>query len=260
MKAKRPFKIVSILVILFLVIPLFLMVISAFNTSSSVSFKLQGVTLKWFVKALSSKTFIKAFMLSFKISMFATLLALILGIPVSYALWKSTSKYKVYIQNFFLSSTFIPTMVVSYALFQWILLKLKLPVFYVLLLSHLIVCFPYIIRVVNASLIQFDPYIEEVSWTLGMGKIETFLKIIIPNIGGGIISSFILAFINSFNNYPISMFLTGPGVSTLPLAILEFVEYNYDPTVSAISVLLMFITLILMIIVEKTLGLNRLKG
>ena len=91
MKAKRPFKIVSILVILFLVIPLFLMVISAFNTSSSVSFKLQGVTLKWFVKALSSKTFIKAFMLSFKISMFATLLALILGITVSYSLWKSTS-------------------------------------------------------------------------------------------------------------------------------------------------------------------------
>jgi len=65
-----------------------------------------------------------------------------------------------------------------------------------------------------------------------------------------------LAFINSFNNVPVSIFLTGPGISTLPISMMSYVEYNYDPTVSALSVLLMIMTIIVMFIVEKTLGLS----
>ena len=66
-----------------------------------------------------------------------------------------------------------------------------------------------------------------------------------------------LAFINSFNNVPVSMFLTGPGVSTLPITMMNYVEYNYDPTVSALSVILMVITIGVMFIAEKTLGLGK---
>lgn len=66
-----------------------------------------------------------------------------------------------------------------------------------------------------------------------------------------------LAFINSFNNVPVSMFLTGPGVSTLPITMMNYVEYNYDPTVSALSVLLMIITIGVMFVAEKTLGLGK---
>ena len=66
-----------------------------------------------------------------------------------------------------------------------------------------------------------------------------------------------LAFINSFNNVPVSMFLTGPGVSTLPITMMNYVEYNYDPTVSALSVILMIITIGVMFVAEKTLGLGK---
>ena len=67
-----------------------------------------------------------------------------------------------------------------------------------------------------------------------------------------------LAFINSFNNIPISMFLSGPGVSTFPMSLMNYIEYYYDPTVSAVSVLLMLATIIIMFIVEKTLGIAAL--
>ena len=69
-----------------------------------------------------------------------------------------------------------------------------------------------------------------------------------------------LAFINSFNNIPVSMFLSGPGIRTLPTALMSYIEYYYDPTVSAISVLLMLGTLLIMIFVEKTLGIGALAG
>ncbi len=257
MKTPKSFKALVYAVLLFLLVPLLLMIVTAFNSSSAVSFHIKGITLKWFIKALSSKSFMKALKLSFNISIIATIISLFIGIPVAYGLWKYPKKW---LKDFFLSSTFIPTMVISYALFNLLILQLKLQLFTSLVIAHLIVTLPYIIRIISASLSQFDQSIEEVSWTLGMNKFTTFITIIIPNIKGGIISSFILAFINSFNNYPISMFLTGPGINTLPIAILDFVEYNYDPTVSAISVLLMAMTLIIMLIVEKTLGLNRLKG
>jgi putative spermidine/putrescine transport system permease protein len=95
-----------------------------------------------------------------------------------------------------------------------------------------------------------------VAWTLGCSKIKAFFKIVLPNITSGIFASFMLAFINSFNNIPVSMFLSGPGVRTLPTAILNYMEYYYDPTVSAVSVLLMIGTIVLMLLIEKTIGLS----
>ena len=77
-----------------------------------------------------------------------------------------------------------------------------------------------------------------------------------PNIASGVVAAFILAFINSFNNVPISIFLTGPGVSTLPIQMMNYVEYYFDPTIAALSTILMVMTAVLMILVEKTLGLN----
>ncbi len=165
---------------------------------------------------------------------------------------------KKLLKSFFLSPTIVPGIVIGYSLFQFLVIKLQLPVFQGLLFGHFLVVLPYIIRIVGASLEQFDFSIEEVAWSLGCNKFTTFFKIVLPNISSGIISSFLLAFINSFNNIPVSMFLTGPGISTLPTALMNYIEYYYDPTVSAVSVLLMVATIVIMFIVEKTLGINSL--
>jgi putative spermidine/putrescine transport system permease protein len=124
------------------------------------------------------------------------------------------------------------------------------------LIGHTIVILPYIIRVISSSLENFDYSIEEAAISLGAGGLKTFFIIILPNISSGMIAAFILAFINSFNNVPISIFLSGPGVSTLPIQMMSYVEYYFDPTVSALSVVLMIMTAILMFIIERTLGLS----
>lgn len=258
MRRYKGLTIFSLLVFAFLFLPLLIIAITAFGNEPTITFPIHGVSLQWFEKAITSQSFQKAFGLSLQLALISTIAALIVGIPAAYALSRYSIKGKKIIKTFFLSPTIVPGIVVGYALFQFVVIKLKFPIYEALLLGHFLVVLPYIIRVVGGSLEQFDYSIEEVAWSLGCPKVQAFFKVVLPNISSGIISSFLLAFINSFNNIPVSMFLSGPGISTLPASLMSYVEYNYDPTVSAVSVLLMIATVIVMFVVEKTLGISAL--
>lgn len=258
MRRYKGLTVIAVLVFAFLFIPLLIIAVTAFGTENTIAFPIQGFTFDWFGKALGSASFKNAFLLSLKVAAIATLLALLIGIPAAYALSRYSVKGRKFIKSFFLSPTIVPGIVVGYALFQFIVIKLRIPVFQGLLLGHFLVVLPYIIRVVGGALEQFDFSIEEVAWSLGCNKVQAFFKVVLPNISSGIISSFLLAFINSFNNIPVSMFLSGPGVTTLPTSLMSYVEMNYNPTVSAVSVMLMLATIVIMFIVEKTLGISAL--
>ncbi|GHV94909.1 spermidine/putrescine ABC transporter permease [Spirochaetia bacterium] len=248
----------SCIVFLFLVIPLVIIVVTAFGRDPTIRFPISGFTLDWFAVVLRSRSFMTSLRLSFRLALYATVLALLAGVPASYALSRTLFKTNRFLRSFFLSPTFIPGIVVGYALFRFIIIRLRLPVFTALTLGHFMVVLPYIIRVVGASLEQFDYSIEEVACSLGCHRVGAFFRVVLPNISSGILAAFMLAFINSFNNVPVSMFLTGPGVNTLPITLMSYLEYNYDPSVSAISVLLMSVTVIMMFVVEKTLGIGSL--
>lgn len=251
-------KIFSMSVFFFLFFPLFIIVVTAFGGESTITFPIQSFSLKWFENVFRSETFMGSFWMSFKLALLATMLALVVGVPAAYALSRFSIRGKSLLKSFFLSPTIIPGIVLGFAMYQFIVLVLHIPVFYGLLLGHFLAVLPYIIRIVGSSLEQFDFSIEEVAWSLGCRKIEAFFKVVLPNITSGISAAFLLAFINSFNNIPVSMFLTGPGVTTLPTSLMNYIEYNYDPTVSAVSVLLMLATVAIMFVVEKTLGIAAL--
>ncbi len=243
------------LVFAFLFFPLVLIVVTSFGTEAAIKFPIKGFTLDWYSNALRSESMVQSFFLSLRIGLLATVLALVIGIPASYALSRYSFKGKKLLKSFFLSPTIIPGIVVGYILFQFIVLSLGLPIAQGLLIGHFLISLPYIIRVVGSSMEQLDYSIEEVAWSLGCTKVRAFMKIVLPNVTSGIFAAFMLAFVNSFNNVPVSMFLSGPGVTMLPTSLLSYMEYNYDPTVSAISVMLMVLTIVLMIVIEKTLGL-----
>ncbi|MGX7328909.1 ABC transporter permease [Enterococcus bulliens] len=246
---------IAMLVFAFLFFPLVLIVVTSFGTEAAIKFPIKGFTLDWYANALRSESMVQSFFLSLQIGLLATVLALVIGIPASYALSRYSFRGKKLLKSFFLSPTIIPGIVVGYILFQFIVLSLGLPIAQGLLIGHFLISLPYIIRVVGSSMEQLDYSIEEVAWSLGCTKIRAFMKIVLPNVTSGIFAAFMLAFVNSFNNVPVSMFLSGPGVTMLPTSLLSYMEYNYDPTVSAISVMLMVLTIVLMIVIEKTLGL-----
>jgi len=256
MRKNKGMKVIAILVMAFLFLPLLLIAITSFGTKASIQFPIQGFTLDWYANALSIQSLMDSLKLSFLIGILATVLALVVGVPASYALSRMTIKGRSFIKSFFLSPTVIPGIVVGYTLFQFVVISIGLPVFPALIFGHFLISLPYIIRVVGSSLEQLDFSMEEAAWTLGCTRIQAFIKIILPNISAGIFAAFMLAFVNSFNNVPVSMFLSGPGVTMLPTSLLNYMEYNYDPTVSAISVMLMLVTMAAMFLVEKTLGLK----
>lgn len=244
------------LVYVFLCAPLLIIVVTAFDSSDLMSFPPKGFSLRWFVNAFSSDTFMTTLSISVKVAALGTLIALILGIPAAYALSRTNYKGKTVVKNIFLSPIMVPGVVLGFAFFKFLIIKLQLEVFSSLLIGHVIIVIPYIIRVIGSSLENLDFSIEEAAVSLGATKIKAFFMVVVPNITSGIIAAFMMAFINSFNNVPVSLFLTGPGVSTLPISMMSYVEYNYDPTISALSVILMVLTIFIMVVIEKTLGLS----
>lgn len=260
MKKGKILTIFVVLVYIFLFAPLVIIALTSIGTENFIAFPPKGFSLKWFVNVFNSESFMKSMGSSFMISGIATVIALIIGIPAAYGLSRSNFKGKGILKSFFFSPLIVPGIVVGFSLFQFLIVKLGLNIYISLLIGHTVAIVPYIIRVVGSSLEGVDYSIEEAAVSLGCTKLQSFFKIVMPNITSGIIAAFMLAFINSFNNVPVSMFLTGPGVSTLPITMMNYVEYNYDPTVSALSVLLMIITIGVMYVAEKTLGLGKFVG
>jgi len=95
---------------------------------------------------------------------------------------------------------------------------------------------------------------------LGCPPVKAFVVIVLPNLKPAMTSAFMLSFINSFNNIPVSMYLKGPGMNTLPYAMMNHIEYNYDPTVSALSVMLMGMTLLFMVLLDRSMTRGQAKG
>ena len=245
----------AIVVFLFLFLPLIIIVVTSFGTEAIITFPIKGFTIDWYIMALTSKAFMSSLQLSLIIGVVATLIALIVGIPSAYVLSRDRFKGKKFLNTFFLSPTLIPGIVVGYSIFQMIVVNLRLPIIPGLIIGHFLISVPYVIRVVGSSMEQVDVSIEEAAWTLGCTKKRAFVIVLLPNIVSGIFAAFMLAFVNSFNNVPVSMFLSGPGVTMLPTTLLSYMEFNYDPSVSALSVILMFVTIGVMIVIEKSTGL-----
>ncbi|MTI67203.1 MAG: ABC transporter permease [Firmicutes bacterium] len=246
----------SVLVYTFLIFPLVIITAAAFGANDYLKFPPEGFSFKWVANIFEVEMFIRTFKISIEIAVFGTFLALLIGIPAAYILSRYQFKGRNFLQGLFLSPVLIPAIVFGFSLLKFLIIKMQFPVYTSLLIGHTVVILPYIIRVISSSLESFDYSIEEAAVSLGAGRIKTFFIIVLPNITSGVIAAFILAFINSFNNVPISIFLTGPGVSTLPIQMMSYVEYYFDPTIAALSVILMLMTAILMFIIERTLGLS----
>ena len=256
MKKSKSLFLITILVYFFLVGPLLVIVAASFSDTTYLKFPGEGFTLRWYEQIMQIKSFKAATKYSLVIAFISTLFALILGLPAAYALNRYRFKGKAVIQNLFLSPVLIPVIVLGFVMLRYVVNLFRLPALPSLLIGHTILGIPYVMRVVTSSLANFDFSIEEAARILGAGQMYTFFRILLPNIKSGIVSACIMAIINSFNNVSLSAFLTSAGVTVLPIEMMSYVEYHFDPTIAALASLLMGVTLLVMLVIEKTLGLK----
>lgn len=247
----------AFIVYLFLLGPLVIIALTSFEPGSVLKFPPTGFSLKWYRNVFDVDMFVKTFQTSVGVSLLGNLIAILLGIPAAYALNRSSFRGKETLNAIFLSPVLIPSIVLGFTLLKYVVITLDIPIYAALLIGHTVIMLPFIIRVVGSSLANFDFSVEEAAMSLGAGRLQTFFKVILPNIRSGIIAAVLIAFLESFNNVDISLFMTGPGVSTLPIQMLTYVENYFDPTVSAISVLLMVFTAVFMFLIERLMGLSQ---
>ena len=256
----RLITIVAWLTLAFIFLPLLLIVITSFNSADTIAIPLDGFSLQWFAKVFKSRSLVQSFKNSLTLALVSSAIGIVFGMFTSVALVKRPGKFSNMLLSLFLSPSLIPGIVIGYVLFRFLVVQLQLPLNLALILGHLLVVMPYSVRIICASLKDIDESMEEAARTLGCTSSKAFVKVVLPNLRPAIISAFMLSFINSFNNIPVSMYLKGPGMNTLPYAMMSHIEYNYDPTVSALSVMLMGMTLLFMIVMDRSMSAQRLKS
>lgn len=244
----------TLLVFIFLLGPLVIISITSFEPGTVLEISPEGFSLKWYKNIFEVSAFMETFRTSIVISLLGNLLALLLGVPAAYALSRYRFRGRDTLNAVFLSPVLIPGIVLGFTLLRYLIVVYNLPIVAGLLIGHTVIMLPFIIRVIASSLENFDFAVEEAAQSLGATRVYTFFKVVLPNIRSGILAAILIAFLESFNNVDISVFMTGPGISTLPIQMLTYVQNYFDPTIAAISVILMVLTAALMFIIERLMG------
>jgi putative spermidine/putrescine transport system permease protein len=244
-------------IFLFLLGPFLLIAAAGLSAGDTLAFPPQGLSLRWVIAVFGMDNFRASFALSMQLALGATLLALLLGVPAAYGL----SRYKVpgqeIIRTIVFTPVIVPAIIVGLALLRHAVIPLNMPVNLALVLAHTVLVVPYAVRVVTASLENLRPDVEEAAVMLGATRLSTFFRVVLPNIMNGILAAFILGFVTSFNQVPVSLFLTGPGISTLPIDMLASMEFVYDPSIAALSALMALMSMAIVLVAERLLGLSR---
>jgi putative spermidine/putrescine transport system permease protein len=243
-------------VMVFLVAPLVIIIGASLSDTTFLTFPPRGLTLHWFQNIFAVEAFRSTMLTSFVLGVCGTSLSLLVGVPTAYALNRFRIVLPGWLSTVYVLPVLVPEIVLGFSIMKSITTGLGTPIFLSLLIGHALLVLPYSVRVVSASLAGFDFSVEEAAISLGSPPLKTFFTVVLPNIRAGVIAAFVLAFITSINDVSTSLFLTGPGISTLPIQILAYMDQFFDPTVAAVSVLLMAVTVVVMAGVEMTLGLT----
>lgn len=245
------------LVLTFLLGPFVVVFVAGFSGDETLRFPPDSYSLRWVLHVFTVESFQRSLVTSLVVGFGSTLLALALGVPVAYALSRSKLRAAEFVRGVLTLPIVVPGIIVGLALLNHGVLALQWPVTLGLLIAHTTLLVPYAVRVVGSSLANLRLDIDDAAVTLGATRLQAFFLVVLPNIRGGVAAAFVLAFITSFNQVPVSLFLTGPGVSTLPIEMMAYMETSYDPSIAALSTLLVVFTLLLVAGTEKLLGISR---
>lgn len=254
---------VASLSLAFILMPLVFVSWLAFFRQEIPSFPPEGYSLHWFAAVAGQKTFVEGFSLSMQVGVIATLIGLLLGVPASLALVRYHFAVKSVLNTLLLAPLVVPGVVLGTSLYVF---QIETEIatgwpflgsFWGLVAGHTLVVIPWIVRLVTANLVGTDRTIEEAAQNLGADPFVTFYRVTLPAIRPGIVAGALFGFVTSFGNLEMSLFLVGPGRTTLPIAILQYLEWKIDPTVAAASVIQIVLIGIAMLITDRYVKLSR---
>ena len=251
-------RVVAVVLFAFLLLPVAVVVLASFSSTAYLTVPPQGLTLQWFAKVLQNPDYVASIVLSLKLAVASTALATVLAVPACYALYHKWVPFSALIGNAMMSPLVFPAVVIGVALLQYVSLLGIRGNFLVLLLAHSVIVTPYIVRTALAGLSGLDPALEEAARVLGSNRFLAFWHVVVPAIAPSLGAGLVFALITSFDEVPVTVFLLPPGQATLPVAIFSALDQGVDPSVAAVSTLLIGATAVLLIALERLAGTRRL--
>ncbi|MCK1428760.1 ABC transporter permease [Bradyrhizobium sp. 87] len=246
---------------LFLLFPVIVTIFMAFDARDYIGpFPPADLSTQWFVQLLQNNYLWSAFNTSLLLAVATTIAATIIGAMAALGTSWMSPRWRDLLTTTFLSPLVLPGVIIGFGLLMFLSRFDLLPVFPKLFAGHLIITIPFTIRMTLVGLSGISEALREAALSLGANERQVFFTVTLPLAKNGIAAGAIFAFATSMDDVAISLFLSDFNTYTLPVALTSLIRSSFDLTIAAAAVALMGLTLVLLIVLDRVLGLERAIG
>jgi putative spermidine/putrescine transport system permease protein len=240
----------------FLLAPLAVLVVSSFNSTASVAFPPSGFSLRWYSQVLSSSDWLVSFQLSGVLALLVVLTTVAIATPAGYALTRKKLRGRPVITGIALAPLLVPEIIIALGLLYYLQGLHLINTVTGLWLAHSLIALPYALRAVMVSATGLDPALERAAASLGASSARTFWTVTLPLMRPGIVAGAVFAAVTSLGEVAITQLISGANTVTVPVRIFSAVQFQLDPSVAAVSTLLMAVSVIVLLLLDRFAGIS----
>ena len=238
--------------------PILVVIWVAFTPEGYLSFPTDRWSLRWFYAIARYPEFVSAFWQSLMLGSISSAIAVAISVPAALALARYRFRGREAFAALFMSPLMIPYIVLGIAFLRFFTQIGIGGTFTGLVLAHIVVVMPFALRLTLASAVGLDRAIEHAAISLGASEWTVLKRVTLPLVVPGLASGWALAFINSFDEVTMTVFIAGPGTATLPVRMFLYIQDNIDPLVTSVSACVIAVTVAGMVVLDRAYGLERL--
>lgn len=250
-------RVAIIAIVGFILLPAVVVAIASVNAQAILSFPPQDVSIRWFERALTYRDFQRGLVNSLQVMLVASGLALVAGATFAYVLDRYKFWGKRTLDAILVGPLVVPHFVIGLGFLTAAAQAGLARTYEVVIVCHVILVLPFVVRSVTVSLKTLDPKLEAAAASLGAGPTRVLLTVTLPLLAPGIVCGWLFAAILSFNEFTASLFVTARSTQTLPVAMYNYVREYADPSMAALSVLFIALTTAIVALSDRYLGLAR---
>ena len=237
-------------VLAYLVFPVFVVAPVSFSSAKYLQFPPPGWSLQWYENYLSRPGWVPATLLSIRVALITAVLATTLGTAASLALVRGRFPGRNAINSFMVSPLVVPGIIVAIGVYFFYAQARLVGNPLGLALAHTALALPFVITNVSATLHGFDERLEYAAMNLGANRWQTFRRVTLPIIRPGVFAGALFAFIVSFDELIVALFVSGSGAVTLPRKMWDSLRQEIDPTIAAVSTILITLSILILLTAE----------
>jgi putative spermidine/putrescine transport system permease protein len=244
----------------FLLLPIVMIVLMSLNAGNILEFPPRGISLRWFGAFFGNEAFMRAIATSLKVAAIATAVSTVIGVAAALYTVRYATRFREALRVVLMMPLMLPEILTGIALLFFLhATGIGAKGMFGLLVGHVLITLPYVFTNVASSLFNQDASLEQAARILGASPVKAFYRVTLPLIKPGIITGALFAFVISFDLFNMSLLLKGIGVVTLPLQLFDYLRWDFDPTAAAVSTVSIIMTLVAVLIIDRTVGLRSLR-